>query len=93
MFSLWDRESVGGRKFPIFIQGDEERCIEELGEIEFDNKSSRHRLLLTALHSQYRSVLGQVNGLQARTQYQACYRFSRCASASAGPTIADVRAL
>ena len=48
---------------------------------------------LAALHSQYRSVLGQANWLQSRTQYQACYQFSRCASASAGPTGADVRAL
>ena len=45
------------------------------------------------LHPQYRSVLGQVNWLQSRTQYKACYRFSRCAYAAAGPTIADVRAL
>ena len=45
------------------------------------------------LHSQYRSVLGQVNWLQSRTQYKACYRCSRCASAAAGPTIADVLAL
>ena len=46
-----------------------------------------------ALHSQYRCVLGQVNLLQSRTQYQACYRFSRCASAAAGPTIVDAREL
>ena len=43
--------------------------------------------------TQYKSVLGQIKWLQSRTQYQACYRFTRCASASASPTIADVRAL
>ena len=45
-----------------------------------------------ALHSQCQSVLGQVKWLQSRTQHRACYRFSRCASASAGPTIVDARA-
>merc|ERR1711978_794324 len=38
-------------------------------------------------------MLGSLNWLQSRTQFQAAYRFSRCASASAAPTIADVRAL
>ena len=38
-------------------------------------------------------MLGQINWLQARTQYQSCYLFSRCASSAAAPTIADVRSL
>ena len=76
-----------------FIQVDQERCIEELGEFEFDKSLPDTDYCSAALHSQYRSVLGQVNWLQSRTQYQACYRFSRCASASAGPTLADVRTL
>ena len=45
------------------------------------------------MHTMYRSRPGQVNGLQSRTQYQSTYSFSRCASAAAGPTIGDVRAL
>ena len=45
------------------------------------------------LHTQYRSLLGQINWLQSRTQFQSCYAFSRCASAAAAPTIGDVRAL
>ena len=41
--------------------------------------------------SAYRSVLGQLNFLQSRTQVHLCYKFSRCASASPNPTIGDVR--
>ena len=44
-------------------------------------------------HTNYRSVLGQINWLQSRTQFQSCYLFSRCASACANPTIGDCRAL
>ena len=43
------------------------------------------------LHTAYRSVLGQLNWLQSRTQVHICYKFSRCASAAASPTIGDVR--
>ena len=42
---------------------------------------------------EYRSVLGLLNWLQSRTQFQASYKFSRCASRQAAPTIEDVRAL
>ena len=76
-----------------FIQVDQDRGIEELGEIEFDKKLRDTDFCQPALHTQYRSVLGQVNWLQSRTQYKACYRFSMCASAVAGPTIADVKQL
>jgi hypothetical protein len=76
-----------------FIQVDQERGIEELGEIEFDKKLRDTDFCQPALHTQYRSVLGQVNWLQSRTQYRACYRFSRGVSAAASPTIADVKQL
>ena len=45
------------------------------------------------LHTAYRSVLGQINWLQSRTQFQSCYKFSRCASAAQSPTIGHVREL
>ena len=67
------------------IQVDQERAIEELGDIEFDKSFSDAHLCVSVLHTQYRSVLGQVNWLHSRTQYNACYRFSRCASAAASP--------
>lgn len=43
------------------------------------------------MHTAYRSVLGQLNWSQARTQVHLCYKFSRCASAASSPTIGDVR--
>ena len=43
---------------------------------------------------QYRSLLGQINRSQSRTQFQCCYRFSRCATRAASPTIeTDLTAL
>ena len=41
----------------------------------------------------YRSLLGQINWLQSRTQFQCCCKFSRCASKAASPTIGGVKAL
>ena len=84
-----DYESPGKR----YIQVDQERKVEELSEIVFDS-SLRDDLACPAdFHKQYRSLLGQINWLQSRTQFQACYSFSRCASACAGPTFGDVRTL
>ena len=44
------------------------------------------------MHTAYRSLLGSINWLQSRAQFQACYQFSRCASAAASPTIGDCKA-
>ena len=46
-----------------------------------------------AMNTRYRSLLGQMNWLQSRTQFQCCYKFSRCASKAASPTVGDVKAL
>ena len=45
------------------------------------------------MHTRYRSFVGRLNWLQRRTQFQCCYKFSRCASKAASPTIGDVKAL
>ena len=47
------------------------------------------------LHTAYRSLLGSINWLQSRSQFQSCYQFPRCASAAAAaaPTIGDCKAL
>ena len=45
------------------------------------------------MHTAYRSVLGQINWLQSRTQFHIGYQFSRCASKASSPTIEDVRAI
>ena len=75
------------------IQVEQAKCIEELGEIVFDKTLKDDVACSPALHREYRSVLGQLNWLQSRTQYHIPYKFSRCASASASPRIGDVRAL
>ena len=72
---------------------DQEKAIEEIHEIEFDKTLKDDVACDPSLHTEYRSVLGSLNWLQSRTQFQAAYRFSRCASASAGPTVGDVRAI
>ena len=45
------------------------------------------------MHTRYRSLLGQINWLQSRTQFECCYKFSRYASKAASPKIGDARAL
>ena len=84
-----DRKDPGRRH----IQVDQETKIEELSEIVFDKQVKDNITCTSDLHTQYRSLLGQINWLQSRTQFQSCYAFSRCASAAAAPTIGDVRAL
>ena len=46
-----------------------------------------------ATHTKYRSLPRQINWLQSRTQFQCCYKFARCASKAASPTIADEKTL
>ena len=62
------------------IRVDQGKKIEELSEIVFDASIRDQVVCSKDMHTQYRSVLAQINRLQARTQYQPCYLFSRCAS-------------
>ena len=75
------------------LEVDQEKAVEEVHEVEFDKRLKDDVACTPALHTEYRSVLGSLNWLQSRTQFQSAYRFSRCASASAAPTIGDVRAI
>ena len=72
---------------------DQNKAIEELTELNYDKTLPDSTVCSPELHTGYRSVLGQLNWLQSRTQYHIAYAFSRRASASAGPTIADVKAI
>ena len=69
------------------------KSIDELREVEFDHSLRDDVLCDPHLHTEFRSVLGMINWLQSRTQFQACYEFSRCASASAAPKIQHLRQL
>ena len=67
----------------------------ELQEITFDKylKDDTPLPLTPQTHCAYRSLLGQINWLQSRTQFHIGYQFSRCASKASSPTIEDVRAI
>ena len=81
------------RKLDGKITVDQNAAVEELKEFEFDKTLKDDVACDPALHAAFRSGLGSLNWLQSRTQYHIAYRFSRLASASASPTIGDLRAL
>ena len=76
-----------------YIRVDQNRAIEELPEVRFDKTLSDTVQCSPYMHTEYRSVLGQINWLQSRTQFHSCYKFSRAASAASKPTIGDVKSL
>ena len=68
-------------------------AIDELQEVTFDKHLKDDTPLTPQMHTVFRSVRGQINGLQSRTQFHIGYQFSRCASKASSPTIEDVRAI
>ena len=76
-----------------YISVDQKVAIEDLEEVKFDKSLKDNVDCSPVMHTAYRSVLGQINWLQSRTQFQACYKFSRAASAAAKPNIGHVREL
>ena len=84
----------GNPKSPgSFIKVDQKLAIDELREVQHEKSLADNLSCNPRLHTEYRSVLGQMNWLQSRTQYHSCYKFSRCASQQAAPTIGDCRSL
>ena len=75
------------------IETGPQKAIDELKEIPVERSTSEDLQCTRAMHAMYRSLLGQINWLQGRTQFQCCYKFSRCASMAASSTIGDVKAL
>ena len=71
----------------------QERATEELAQIPIEKNIEEDLRCTPTMHAKYRSLLGQINRLQSGTQFQCCYKFSRCASRAASPTIGDVKAL
>ena len=70
---------------------DQDRQIEELSEVSIPKQLNDDTKCTSEQHTSFRSLLGSLNWLQSRTQFHVAYRFSRVASASAGPTIGDMR--
>ena len=78
-------------KHGAYLSVDQKLAVDAVEEIKFEKHLKDEVPCTPQLHTAYRSVLGQLNWLQSRTQAHICYRFSRCASAAAKPTIGDVR--
>ena len=76
-----------------YIDASQQKAIHELKEIPVERNTKEDLHSTPAMHTKYRSVLGQINWLQSRTQLQCCHKFSKCASRAASPTIGNVKAL
>ena len=74
-----------------YISCDQKLAVDAVEEIKFDKHLKDNIACNPQMHTAYRSVLGQLNWLQSRTQVHLCYKFSRCASAASSPTIGEVR--
>ena len=78
-------------KYGHYISVDQKLAVDAVEEIKHDKFLKDNIACDPQMHTAYRSVLGQLNWLQNRTQVRLCYKFSRCASAASKPTIGDVR--
>ena len=70
---------------------DQKLAVDAVEEIKFEKHLKDNIACNPHMHTDNRSVLGQLNWLQSRTQVHVCYKFSRCASAAPSRTIGDVR--
>ena len=75
------------KKKKKYISIDQKLSVQELEEISIPKHLNDTDLCDKQLHTSYRSLLGSINWLQA------CYSFSRLASASAAPTIGHCKEL
>ena len=85
----WKRDDKHG----WYINVHQNVAIDELQEISFDKRLKDATPLTPQMHTAYRSVLGQTDCLQLRTQSHIGYQISRCVSKASSPTIEDVRAI
>ena len=87
----WQLDEKTKKKSHIVVE--QSLCVSELTEIVIQKGQKDDEKCDKDMHTAYRSLLGSINWLQSRTQFQACYQFSRCASAAASPTIGDCKTL
>ena len=87
----WQLDEKTKKKSHIVVE--QSLCVSELTEIVIQKGQKDEEKCDKDMHTAYRSLLGSINWLQSRTQFQACYQFSRCASAAASPTVGDCKAL
>ena len=89
----WVFDAQGKKKC---ISIDQKLCVSELEEIVIPKHlkdTDACDKWDKSLHTSHRSLLGSINWLQSRTQFQACYQFTRLASASAAPTVGHCKEL
>ena len=77
------RQRVRWTKNPqadLYIEVSQEKAIEELVEIPEERNTKEDLQRTPAMHTEYRSLLGQINWLQSRTQllqvFQMCFKGS-----------------
>ena len=87
----WQLDEKTKKKSHIVVE--QSLCVSELTEIVIQKGQKDDEKCDKDMHTANRSLLGSINWLQSRTQFQACYQFSRCASAAASPTVGDCKAL
>ena len=85
----WTKDSQSGS----CVEVSQQKAIDELEEIPVERNTEEDLHCIPAVHARCRSLLGEINWLQSRTQFQCCHKFSRCASMAASPTIGDVKVL
>ena len=76
-----------------YIEVSQNKAIGELEEIPVERNTKEDLHCTPSMHTMYRSLLGQIYWLPRRTPFQCCYKFCRCASMAASPTVGDVKAL
>ena len=84
------RWTQGSQSGP-YIEVSKNKAIDELEEIPVERNTKEDLHCTPSMHTMYRSLLGETNWLQSRTQFQCCYKMSRCASMAASPTIGDAK--
>ena len=85
----WTQDSQSGP----YIGVSQGKAIDELEESPVERNTKEDLHCTPSMQIMYRSLLGQINWLQSRTQFQCCYKISRCASMAASPTLGDVKSL
>eukprot|EP00435_Cladocopium_sp_Y103_P016682 s3284_g4.t1 len=78
-------------KYGPYISVGQKLAVDAVEEVNIDKTLKDNVQCNPQLHTAYRSVVGQLDWLQSRTQVHLCYKFLRCASAASSPTIGDVR--
>ena len=71
----WTADPQSGSR----IEVSQQKAIDELEEIPVERNTREDLHCTPAIKTRYRSLLGQINWLQSRTQFQCYYKFSRCA--------------